>query len=105
MTPSGIEPATFRFVAQYLNHCATISDPRFSRHISIKVRNIKFHGIPTSRCRADRQTDGRTDTTEILRALFATMLKRLNSLDTFFLSLQHIPNVFCEVGAGYLNII
>jgi len=23
MTPSGIEPATLRFVAQYLNHCAT----------------------------------------------------------------------------------
>jgi hypothetical protein len=23
MTPSGIEPATFRFVAQYLDHCAT----------------------------------------------------------------------------------
>ena len=23
MTPAGIEPATFRFVAQYLNHCAT----------------------------------------------------------------------------------
>jgi hypothetical protein len=23
MTPSGIEPATFLFVAQYLNHCAT----------------------------------------------------------------------------------
>jgi hypothetical protein len=23
MTPSGIEPATFRFVAQYLKHCAT----------------------------------------------------------------------------------
>jgi hypothetical protein len=27
MTPSGNEPATFRFVAQYLNHCATISGP------------------------------------------------------------------------------
>jgi hypothetical protein len=27
MTPCGIEPATFRFVAQYLNHCATISGP------------------------------------------------------------------------------
>jgi len=26
MTPSGIEPATFRFVAQHLNHCAT-ADP------------------------------------------------------------------------------
>jgi len=23
MTPSGIEPATFRFVVQHLNHCAT----------------------------------------------------------------------------------
>jgi hypothetical protein len=28
VTPSGIEPATFRFVAQYLNHCTTISGPR-----------------------------------------------------------------------------
>jgi hypothetical protein len=23
LTPAGIEPATFRIVAQYLNHCAT----------------------------------------------------------------------------------
>jgi len=23
MTPAGIEPATFRFVAQHLNHCVT----------------------------------------------------------------------------------
>jgi len=23
MTPAGIEPATFRFVPQHLNHCAT----------------------------------------------------------------------------------
>jgi len=23
MTPAGMEPATFRFVAQHLNHCAT----------------------------------------------------------------------------------
>jgi len=23
LTPAGIEPATFRFLAQYLNHCAT----------------------------------------------------------------------------------
>jgi len=27
MTPSGIEPATFRFVAQRLNHCATAVPP------------------------------------------------------------------------------
>jgi len=24
LTPAGIEPATFRFVAQHLNHCATL---------------------------------------------------------------------------------
>ena len=24
MTPSGIEPVTFQFVAQHLNHCATM---------------------------------------------------------------------------------
>jgi hypothetical protein len=29
MKPSGIEPATFRFIAQYLNHCATISGPHW----------------------------------------------------------------------------
>jgi hypothetical protein len=31
MKPSGIEPATFRFVAQYLNRCATISGPLVHR--------------------------------------------------------------------------
>ena len=24
MTPAGIEPTTFRFVAQHINHCATV---------------------------------------------------------------------------------
>ena len=28
LTPSGIEPATFRFVAQHLNHCATVVPDR-----------------------------------------------------------------------------
>jgi hypothetical protein len=36
MTPSGIEPATFRFVAQYFNHCATtISGPPSHIYISV----------------------------------------------------------------------
>jgi hypothetical protein len=30
MTPSGIEPATFWFVAQYINHCATLPYHMFS---------------------------------------------------------------------------
>ena len=28
MTLAGIEPATFRFVAQHLNHCATAVPPK-----------------------------------------------------------------------------
>ena len=40
MTASGIEPATFRFVAQHLNHCAT--------------------AVPVPKCiTADKQQDGR----------------------------------------------
>ena len=27
MTPTGIEPVTFRFVTQHLNHCATAAVP------------------------------------------------------------------------------
>jgi len=29
LTPAGIEPATFRFVAQHLNHCATAVPPQY----------------------------------------------------------------------------
>jgi hypothetical protein len=39
MTPSGIEPATFRFVARYLNHCATISGPSVNAFI---IHNSTF---------------------------------------------------------------
>ena len=35
MTPSGIEQATFRFVAQHLNHCATA--------VSWKSANFDVH--------------------------------------------------------------
>jgi len=31
MTPSGIEPATFRFAAQHINHCATVVPRRIFR--------------------------------------------------------------------------
>jgi len=33
MTPAGIEPATFRFVAQHLNHCATAVPTYFMPNI------------------------------------------------------------------------
>ena len=34
MTPSGIEPATFRFVTQHLNHCAT-TVPTLNHHTRV----------------------------------------------------------------------
>jgi len=36
MTPSGIEPATFRLVAQHLNHCATAVPP-FNKYINVNI--------------------------------------------------------------------
>jgi len=41
MTPAGIEPATFRFVAQHLNHCAT-AVPAF--HLD-GYDNLKSHKV------------------------------------------------------------
>jgi hypothetical protein len=42
MTPSGIEPATFRFVAQYLNNCATAVPPVFAFHAA---QFVALHSI------------------------------------------------------------
>ena len=41
MTLAGIEPATFRFVAQHLNHCATAVPVVFKYNIKMKY-NIYF---------------------------------------------------------------
>jgi len=52
MTPTGIEPATFRFLAQRLNHCATAvtefcvrikTKPSESRRTDRQVRILIFH--------------------------------------------------------------
>ena len=40
MTPAGIEPATFRFVAQHLNHCATAVPDQYMYHTLINFKNI-----------------------------------------------------------------
>ena len=45
MTPAGIEPATFQFVAQHLNHCAT-AVPTFIWYVNenniFKIQDVKF---------------------------------------------------------------
>ena len=38
LTPAGIEPATFRFVAQHLNHCAT-AVPKYDNTTPITTMN------------------------------------------------------------------
>jgi hypothetical protein len=49
MAPSGIEPATFRFVAQYLNHCVTISGPPLQKFYKEKITLEHFTiFVPTS---------------------------------------------------------
>ena len=39
MTPAGIEPATFIFVAQHLNHCAT-AEPSILKYVNKKKRHL-----------------------------------------------------------------
>ena len=36
LTPAGIEPATFRFLAQHLNHCATAVPPEGKRPLGMR---------------------------------------------------------------------
>ena len=55
MTPAGIEPATFRFVAQHLNHCATtvpiiIITLLFNakRKTSLQKANYELPSLPSS---------------------------------------------------------
>jgi len=41
LTPAGIEPATFRFVAQHLNHCTTVI-----QNVKGKIHPITGHKGP-----------------------------------------------------------
>jgi len=67
MTPAGIELATFRFVAQHLNHCTT-SVPRWSgrKQANVSVRRvcISFRALP---CKGEKLDSSRLDVVEIAR--------------------------------------
>ena len=54
-TPAGIEPATFRFVAQHLNHCATavpkleeVATENNLSDIPGNMFNIEESGLPVN---------------------------------------------------------
>ena len=46
MTPAGIEPATFRFAAQHLNHCATAVPYYAGSSGNFLISESNYHYIP-----------------------------------------------------------
>ena len=49
MTPAGIEPATYRFLAQYLNHCATSVPETPVTYVDIRrLTRLGNHTPPTT---------------------------------------------------------
>ena len=68
LIPAGIEPATYRFVAQQLNHCAT-ADPLFRKY-SCQISWTSVYGKPPY----SKRKDGRTDRLTIDRHTHMTKL-------------------------------
>ena len=48
-TPAGIEPATFRFVAQHFSHCATAVPTRILPEIKTETKGILFNRTVTKK--------------------------------------------------------
>ena len=66
LTPAGIEPATFRFVAQHLNHCAT-AVPKYGKYgyKSTASTDKKLTLQPGGLMWTDGQTEGRMEESHI----------------------------------------
>jgi len=55
LTPAGIEPATFRFVAQHLNHCAKDRMPK--KIFTNEVEGTRRSGRPRKRWKEEVERD------------------------------------------------
>jgi hypothetical protein len=73
MTPSGIEPATFRLVAQYLNHCVTAVPQMVGSMVEFwnKPSQIELHSV-SALLRFSRTTVAE------IRAYFRMLLPQLD---------------------------
>jgi hypothetical protein len=63
VTPSGIEPATFRSVAQYLNHCATAVPKNTNRKDNIDSEVNKGNMLKEA-IEIDDNTEVKTSTSQ-----------------------------------------
>ena len=52
-----IEPATFRFVAQHLNHCATASDQAHTKYTETP-RQFQLSDLTATHCQSRRTVTG-----------------------------------------------
>jgi len=74
VTPAGIEPATFRFVAQHLNHCAT-AVPMEKNEINVNQSHYRPE-VPRMVVKLSALRAGRLYPQEILPVLISDSLSR-----------------------------
>ena len=84
LTPAGIEPATFRFVTQHLNHCATAVPGLYQVVSSLKELQIKFGKLMHFGVKQDRFSHIPTSSTGLLNKTFQIFLDYYFPLKTKF---------------------
>ena len=102
MTPAGIEPATFRFVAQHLNHCASLPSVawvRKKKSNSEKCKN-RFMGL-LSIHKQDRQC-----TYNLHPGAFAQPLLqwKINNYRILWVCICNLSYPACNADASYCHL-
>jgi len=85
LTPAGIKPATYRFVAQHLNHCATVVPP----HNDYPDCNFSwFYSVPKGKYRVTTQNYHTTTYFWVLSNLLITTIPLLNAVHAVIMALS-----------------